>query len=236
MSSLYYRFRLWPALAAVAGIALTLTLGYWQLGRGEEKMAMQQQLEQRSRLPPVVLSAREFDPRELEWRQVSVRGRFERKYAVYIDNRIHRGTAGYHVVMPLRIARSDMHVLVNRGWIAAAGTRATVPAVKTPEDDVEIRGVVALPSKRFVELSTKIAEGNVWQNLVIERYRQAVPIRIHPLVILQESAADDGLAREWQPPDAGANQNFAYAVQWFAMAAAIAILYLVTNVRKRRPD
>lgn len=236
MSRLYFRFRPWPALAAAAGIALTLALGNWQLGRGAEKLSLQQQLEARGKLSPVALTAREVDPLELEWRQVSARGRFEPRYAVFIDNRIHRGTAGYHVVMPLRIERSDMHVLVNRGWIAAAGTRAAVPPVPTPQGDVEIRGRVSLPSLRFLELSTKIAEGNVWQNLVIERYRQAVPIRIHPLVILQESAADDGLAREWQPPDAGANQNFAYAVQWFTMAAAIAILYLVLNVRKRRPD
>ena len=236
MSNLQFRFHRWPALAAVASIALTLALGNWQLGRGTEKMSLQQQLEARSRLPAVALTAREVDPQEFEWRQVSARGRFDPRYAVFIDNRIHRGAAGYHVVMPLRIEGGDMHVLVNRGWIAAAGTRAAVPPVPTPEGEIEIRGMVALPSTRFLELSTKIAEGNIWQNLVIERYRQAVPIRIHPLVILQESAVDDGLAREWQRPDAGANQHFAYAVQWFTMAAAIAILYLVLNVRKRRPD
>jgi len=236
MLALQFRFRRWPALAAVASIALTLALGNWQLGRGTEKTSLQQQLEARSRLPPVVLTAREVNPQELEWRQVSARGRFDPRYAVFIDNRVHRGAAGYHVVMPLRIEGSDMHVLVNRGWIATAGTRSAVPPVPTPAGEIEIRGMVALPSVRFLELSPKIAEGNIWQNLVLERYRQAVPVRIHPFVILQESAADDGLAREWPRPDVGANQHFAYAAQWFIMAAAIAILYLVLNVRKRQPD
>jgi surfeit locus 1 family protein len=231
-----FRFQpsLWPTLLALAGVALTLALGNWQLRRGAEKVSLQQQLEARHRLPPVMLTGAEVDPAALEWREVSARGRFEPKYAVYLDNRVYRGAAGYDVVMPLKIERSDMHVLVNRGWIAATASRGELPAVPTPTGSIALRGTASLPSKRFLELSAKVAEGNVWQNLVLERYRQAVPIRVLPIVVLQEGAAGDGLVREWQSPDAGANRNYAYAVQWFAMAAAIAVLYGVTNVRRRR--
>jgi surfeit locus 1 family protein len=195
---------------------------------------LQGQLDARRNLPPLQLTGADVDPAQLEWREVGVRGRFEPKYAVYLDNRVHRGAAGYHVVMPLRIENSDMHVLVNRGWAAAKGVRSELPPVATPSGVTEVRGVASLPSKRFLELSSKVAEGNVWQNLVIERYRQAVPIRVLPIVVLQEGGADDGLVREWIRPDAGANKNYAYAVQWFVMAAAIAVIYVVMNVRRDR--
>ena len=75
-------------------------------------------------------------------------------------------------------------------------------------------------------------EGNVWQNLTLERYRRAVPIALQPVVIQQESALDDGLAREWDPPDLGIDKHYGYAFQWFALAVTILVIYLVTHVRR----
>jgi surfeit locus 1 family protein len=224
----------WPTLLAVAGIALTLALGNWQLRRGEEKVSLQEQLETRRSLPPVELTGADVDPGQLEWRMVRAHGRFRPEYAVYLDNRVHAGAAGYHVVMPLRIDKSDMHVLVNRGWVAATASRSELPKIVTPAATTQVQGLASLPSRRFLELSTKVAEGNVWQNLVIERYRQAVPIPVLPIVILQEGGAADGLVRDWPRPDAGASKNYAYALQWFVMAAAIAVIYMVMNVRRNR--
>jgi surfeit locus 1 family protein len=42
---------------------------------------------------------------------------------VLLDYKIHRGRLGYYVVTPLRIEGSAMHVLVNRGWVAAGARR-----------------------------------------------------------------------------------------------------------------
>ena len=78
-----------------------------------------------------------------------------------------------------------------------------------------------MPSKRYLELSTQVTEGNVWQNLTLERYRAAVSIPLQPVVIQQENEVDDGLKREWSAPDLGIDKHYGYAFQWFAMAAAI---------------
>ncbi len=234
MRSFRFRPTLWPTVLAGVGIALTVALGNWQLHRAAEKIALHEQLETRHQLPPVALTGADVDAGALQWREVSARGNFEPKYAVYLDNRVYHGANGYQVVMPLKIERSDMHVLVNRGWVAAGASRSELPKVETPGGVIEVHGMASLPSKRFLELSPKVAEGNVWENLVIERYRQAVPISVLPIVLLQESGSDDHLVHDWRLPDAGANQNYAYAVQWFLMAAAIAVIYVVTNVRRTR--
>ena len=63
--------------------------------------------------------------------------------------------------------------------------------------------------------------------------RGPLPIALQPVVIQQESEIDDGLKREWSAPDLGIDKHYGYAFQWFAMAAAIVIIYLVCNVRKR---
>src|SRR5438034_21992 len=121
------RGNVWPTLAAVAGIAVTVALGNWQLGRAAEKRELKARLEARAAAPPIEILAGELPAQDAEFRRVGTRGVFEPRYAVYLDNRIHRGVAGYHVVMPLRIGGSDRYVLVNRGWIARAAHRSELP-------------------------------------------------------------------------------------------------------------
>jgi len=232
-----YQFepRLVTTLAAVAGIALTLALASWQLGRAHEKEGLAARLEILARDPPVSLTSAEVGAVDVEGRRVTARGRFEPEYAVLIDNRIRRGVAGYHVLMPLAI-EGRRHVLVNRGWIAGTGDRSRLPDVKTPAGTVEITGLAVTPSRRFLELSANAAEGKVWQNLTLERYRQAVPIPLQPVVIQQESPLEDGLVREWDPPDLGVNKHYGYAFQWLALALTILVFYIVTHVRRRPPE
>lgn len=233
-----FQFALWPTLATCAGIAVAIMLGIWQLGRGHEKAVLQERLAEQSRGPLIALPAAEIRAEDVQWQRVEVRGRFEPRYAIFIDNRVLHGVVGYDVVMPLRIGASDRYVLVNRGWVAAAASRADLPPVSTPSGEVRVTGLATVSSKRYLELSTKVAEGNVWQNLVLERYRQAVRISIQPVVIQQDNDLGDGLKREWAPPDLGTNIHYGYAFQWFALGAALFIYYVATHVRKRprQPD
>jgi surfeit locus 1 family protein len=124
-------------------------------------------------------------------------------------------------------------VLVNRGWIAGLPDRSRLPEVITPGVTVQITGLAVVPSRRFLELSTNVAEGKLWQNLTLERYRRAFPISLQPVVIQQESDLADGLAREWDPPDLGVNKHYGYAFQWLALAATVLVFYLVTHARRR---
>ena len=232
-----FRPRLATTLAASAVLALALAAAYWQHGRAHEKERLAATLEALAREPAVPLTAADAKAEDLEWRRVTASGRFAPSFAVFIDNRIRRGVAGYHVVMPLELASKSgggsRYVLVNRGWIAGSPDRTRLPEVTTPGRTVQISGLAMVPSRRFLELSANVAEGKVWQNLTLERYRAAFPIAVQPIVIQQESPLDDGLAREWDPPDLGINKHYGYAFQWLALAALILVLYIVTHVRRR---
>ena len=222
-------------LAAAAGIAATLALANWQLNRAHEKEARAERLEVLARDAPVTLGADEVKAADVEWRKVVARGRFEARHAVFIDNRIHRGVAGYHVVMPLDVGKAGgapRYVLVNRGWIAGSPERGRAPKVITPAGVVEITGTAVVPTKRFLELSKDVTEGNIWQNLTLERYRAVVPLALQPVVIQQESPLDDGLVREWDAPNLGVDKHYGYAFQWLALGATLLVFYLVTHVRR----
>jgi surfeit locus 1 family protein len=231
-----YRFRpkFLPTLAAVAGIAATLGLASWQLGRAHEKEAVRAQFEARAKEPPIVLAAAEVKAQDVQWHRVTARGRFNPNYAVFIDNRVYHGVPGYHIVMPLSIGGGERHVLVNRGWVAGPLDRNRLPQVKTPEETVEITGLAVIPGRRFLELGNGVVEGRVWQNLTLERYRNAVPIALQPVMIQQESGLDDGLIRAWDKPDLGIEKHYGYAFQWLALAVTILVIYLVTHARSAK--
>ena len=225
---------MWPLIAAGTGIAITIALGNWQLGRAHEKRELKARVETQAAQPPINVAGAELSPADVELRRVEARGVFEPRHAVFVDNRIHRGAAGYHVVMPLRIAGSERRVLVNRGWIARTADRARLPEVVTPQGVTTVRGIAIVPGRRVFELSDEVIEGPIWQNITIERYRKARPLAIQPFVIQQESALDDGLVREWEAPDFGIDKHYGYAFQWFALAATILAFYAITRYRSRR--
>ena len=226
----------WATAATLAGVALTIALGFWQLGRADTKQALQARIDDFAKQPPIMIGAQAVKPEDVLLRRVQVRGRFEPQHAVFIDNRLYQHQPGYHVFMPLRIAGASKYVLVNRGWIAAGAERNRTPPVKTPEGEVVVSGTATPPAERFLELSTQVAEGNIWQNMVLERYRQATRLDVQPVIVQQTeaiSALNDGLIRDWPPVDLKRNTHLAYAVQWFALAVAIFIIYVVLNVRRK---
>ena len=218
---------------------MTLSLANWQLNRAHEKEGLAAHLAVLAKDSPLVLPATEIQARDVEWRRVKVHGRFVPRYGILIDNRIYRGVAGYHVVMPLEMGTAggaSRFVLVNRGWVAGNPDRSKLPDIRTPETAVDVTGLAVTPTRRFLELAAGTEQGSVWQNLTLDRYRKAFPISIQPVVIEQESPLDDGLVREWDPPNLGVDRHYGYAFQWLALATTLLVFYLVTHVKRRSPE
>jgi len=229
MATRRFRPTPWGTLAAVAGVAATVSLGMWQTDRAEQKLASAAAQERLAAEAAIVLGDAALDPDRSEHRRVQARGRFEPRGMILLDNRIRQGIAGYEVVMPLMLAGGRMYVLVNRGWIAGQRDRRELPQVRTPAEEVTVLGRAAVPGRRVYELSANTAEGSVWQNLTVERYRERMKYPIHGIVIEQTNDLGDGLLRAWPAPDRGVNTHRSYAVQWFALAVLIAVVYVVLS-------
>lgn len=219
--------------AAVLSAAFVL-LGNWQWTRAEQKEALRLRIEMLERQPAIALGGAPADPGFMDLRPVTARGVWLADRTVLIDNRIHRGRPGFHVVTPLRLEGSSMHVLVNRGWLAAPRLRSELPQVATPTGSVDIAGVAQALRGRFIELSAANREGRIWQNLTIERFREFAQIDLQPVVIRQTGAADDGLLRDWEPPDVNAAKHRFIAFQWYAFATAVPVALFVLWLRGRR--
>ncbi|MBA4142583.1 MAG: SURF1 family protein [Nitrosospira sp.] len=209
-------------------------LGNWQLSRAQEKEWRQEQLDRLSNEPAIVLPALPVILEDFQYRQVEVRGEYIPEHTIYLDNKIHRGVAGYHIVTPLRIGTSTMHVLVNRGWAPADSDRSKLPQVPVPAGQVVVSGIATTAVQKTLELSKEIVSGQVWANLDPDRYQSITGIALQPVMILQTDDVKDGLVRQWARPDSGSAKNWGYAVQWFSMALAVLIIYLVLSGKRDR--
>jgi len=223
-----------PSLAAAAFIALTFALGDWQTRRAEEKIEAGRRLDAAARGPVLALPSSLADAAAFERRRVSARGTFVARATFFLDNKILRGVAGYEVVTPLRPETGGVHVLVNRGWIAA-GDRSRLPSVPTPEGPQTIEGEAVVPTSRFLELAPEQDAGAVRENLVLAREEKRLGLQLQPFVIRQTSDARDGLAREWERPDTGVDRHRSYALQWYSFAALAAVLYVALGFKRIEP-
>jgi surfeit locus 1 family protein len=221
------------ALAAVIGVAASAYLGSWQLQRAAYKLELQQLQDLAQRQVPLKLPAELVAHDALAYRRVQAHGQFRPELTILLDNRVHAGVVGYEVITPLHVGPGDLHVLVNRGWVKAARTRQELPPLVTPRGPVRAEGIALPPSRRYVELSSQTVSGKVWQNLDLERFAQTYGIALQPLVLQQSNDVGDGLVRAWRRADTGVERHRAYALQWFAMSALIAVGYAVFLLRKR---
>jgi surfeit locus 1 family protein len=221
------------SLLALAGVAATVSLGNWQTRRAEEKLARQALLESRQgtalAMPTQAVAAADY-----EWARVAARGEFVPRHTVLLDNKLLQGRAGYHVLTPLKLEGGGMHLLVDRGWIAAGPSREVLPKIETPAGPQTLEGIAVIPSSRFVELGSDTQSGPVWQNLTLARFRQWSELDLQPVVLQQTSDSKDGLARVWDRPDLGIDKHRGYALQWYSFAILIFILYVALNFRPRK--
>jgi surfeit locus 1 family protein len=203
-----FRPRAWALAAAALGCAAFILLGNWQTRRAAEKRALGAQAQ-----------------------SVSVTGAFVPRYSVMLDNKLRQGRPGYEVLTPLRLPGSDLHVLVNRGWVQAPPTRDVLPEVRTPSGEVRIEGVALEHLPRLLNMDPN-EKGRVRQSVDLPAFAAETGLRLEPRIIEQHSATDDGLLREWPRPDTGVEKNESYALQWYSFAALAVILALVFSFRK----
>lgn len=229
----FFSPRLWPSLALLVLLPAFVGLGFWQWHKAEAKEAAQALLEARRLEPPLRLPAQILDGEALRYRRVVARGSFEPQRQILLDNRVHRGQAGYHVLTPLRLEGGGLRVLVDRGWIAALPDRRQLPPTPAPAGTLDIAGYVALPPAGYFSLGAESPGWRpVWQHLDLARYQALAGVPLQPFVIELDAASPGAYAGDRPRPDAGSERHRAYALQWWAFAATAAALWLCHGIRR----
>lgn len=229
----------WAIILAFAGISLFVSLGLWQLDRAAFKEAIKIKFETHLDAEYRQFDAREslseLDLTEIEFQKLIMRGQYDLSRTILIDNQLHRGQAGYHVLSPFTLNGVDKIVLVNRGWLALGESREQLPVIKVPPVDGLIRGIVSIPNTGGFRMG-EISLNDKWPQVIpfidIEAMQSQFQNRLLPLIIWLDSEQTGHYQRLWNPVWANPDKSRAYAWQWFAFALVTLVLFVGLNLRR----
>lgn len=216
-------------VATVAAVSAFVALGCWQLDRGAEKRALAADFQSAGpaiELPPAGGAL----PR---YQRVVARGSYDAGHQFLLDNRIRAGVAGVEVLTPLLLADGSA-VLVNRGWLPFGSDRNRLPAVSVGPEARLVAGRFSELPRAPVELPAP--QSARWPRLV--NYPQDAELaamlgrELRPGMILLDPAEPDGYDRDWRLAGTTPERHLGYAVQWFALAATAAAIWLALSLRR----
>lgn len=224
-------------LFALVFVPLFLSLGFWQLQRAEEKRAINARWEsQRLEAPLPMTSLEQFQPltpstaasSELAYRPVSLRGQALPGRHFLLDNRMRDRRYGVEVITPVRL-ESGAVVLVNRGWQAADPMRRSLPEVSELESGTDLTGYIYVPPGESYLLGD-IASDRAWPRLIqaahVPALAEMLGEDVYPFVVRLDPDSAGALLADWPLVNTRPEKHTAYAVQWFAMAAVLLLLFI----------
>lgn len=218
-----FRPTMMATLIVVALVPVFVSLGNWQYGKAQTKLARQAMLEQRLTGPVLDLKRPGPTLADVEYRPVRLHGSYDSASAFLLDNQIAYGRAGFAAIAPLRLEGGGV-VLVNRGWVQAGGDHGTVPQISGPVAG-PVKGLaVALP-KPGMRLAGASNEGAVhaWIDAPELTSRLGEPVADWMLIIDRD--APGALRVEWPQPAERVHTNLGYAWQWYGFALATLMIY-----------
>lgn len=243
--------KLWAVLLYVAVLSCMLWLGGWQLDRAALKVSLQEAAQEAQDSDPVPLSSiTALDEAAAVYQRVSLEGQYDANRQFLWDNRTHSGRAGFEVISLVKIAGGEW-VMVNRGWIAPGASRQALPDVTLVDTalhtEVFIQGFASQPSQGFAS-GPALGSNDSWPKLLqyfdYELIEAIVGEPVLPVVVQAQALGTDAvsvnvpgprpewLTANWQPAASGPAKHYSYAFQWYAMALALSLLFLVVNTRR----
>ena len=223
-------------MCSVALVTLFVTLGMWQLERGNVKSEIEGlQAENLLSFENIVLPLEGLEGQR--YKRIKLHGRYNAEKQFILDNQVRDGIAGYNVITPFYAIHFNEWLLVDRGWIPQGQSREIYPDIDFILEEMEVRGSVYVPYDSAYSLGG-IADGEdsgwprriqfVDYQMLGERLGVGVSLQLFTLRL--DSNEPMGYRRDWADTNMAANKHYGYAFQWFAMAIAMIVLWWVYSI------
>ena len=218
------------ALAVVIGF---LALGRWQLHRAsyKEQLIAQSERVLDRRVPVALATASDVDAQDFLW--VAGAGDFLSRPAIVLDNQTRGGRQGVRLYRLFRPDGARRPLLVELGWRPLPPQR-TLPHESVLQGRYRLQGLLAPPPSPGLALGTadqpqpdgshlltRIDIDALAKSLGLPDGLAPRVLRLDPILKLGYAHDLDVLANTLPPA-----RHRGYAVQWFAMAAAVGAIAL----------
>lgn len=219
----------WLALIlTLVAISILVNLGLWQLNRAEQKQLIQSQLDINERQQWQELSHIVTDTtRNLTGVKVTTTLSPIAERYLLLDNQVFEGEVGY-LALQLMQTTQGQYVLLERGFVSGTRSRADLPNVKWLREPYKGEGRLYQRSNNPLSdgLMLEKTDPVRIQNLNIDQLAEFWQISIQGFVF-QPQQEEWPYSQPWRPVPMSEQKHIGYAVQWFSMAIALAVLGII---------
>jgi len=226
----------WTTILVVLGMIVLSRLGMWQLERLEQRRASNLWLSEQAQRPAVVIEAPEWGGAEsdLKDRAVVVTGRFDYDNQIILTQQTHQTVPGAHLVTPLILSADRKAILIDRGWISASDLILGRLERFNEELQATIEGTARksqeLEATADIETERSGASGqSEWYRVDVAAIGRQLPYDLLPYYVVAWPPPGEELllpARVKPELDLSEGSHLSYAIQWFAFALILLIVYL----------
>jgi len=226
-------------LLALPMLVVLIGLGVWQLQRLAVKQEIIAFRETAFSAAAVELPARAgASPMALAWRRVHVTGRFDHANEFHLWS-LRDGQPGYEVLTPL--TRTDnapgQVLLVDRGWVPVNRKDIATRAESAVAGEVKVQGFVRVDlDARGPVTPVNSPATNTWYSVDYAAMGRHAGLYLRELVVVADATPTPGglpIGRAELPPIP--NRHLEYALTWFSLAGALAVIYVLAVRRQLRP-
>jgi surfeit locus 1 family protein len=221
---------------AIAVECLLLRLGFWQLARGAEKQTQSEALQTvLSEKKPIDLSTASSQSKAYQWARGNIR--FQADTQLLLDNQRRDNKVGV-VVYQLGISDSGQAFLIDLGWLPVNDVRQ-FPKPEAVRGAYTLEGLLLPPPSPGFSIGPALSEMDSSRLLltrlemtnIATHLKQPLAVRVlRPDPIINMGYKRDlDVLQNTLPPE----KHSAYALQWFALAAAWIVLCVYVQRRKK---
>jgi surfeit locus 1 family protein len=212
-------------LLLLAGLAVFLALGTWQVQRLEWKQGVIAEIEAVIGRAPSELPEAP-DPEADRYRPVRVAGRFEPGELLVLVSSRDLG-AGFRIIAPF-VTEDRRRIMIDRGFVPTEARDA--PRILGV---AEITGNLHWPDDRTSSTPDDDVAGNWWYARDVAK--MAGELGAEPVLVIARSSSDPAILPMPVSTEAIPNRHLEYAVTWFLLAATWVVMtgFALWRIRRR---
>jgi surfeit locus 1 family protein len=238
--TLTFSVKWWVVLLYLMFFMVLLALGFWQLERAAEKQQIIATFEQRIQLPPQPIATMIDKPAQHQYQRITTKGRYDTRYQFLLDNQFHQHRLGFHVLSAFKPDTGVRWLLVDRGWVPAGRTRQQLPKLTSVIGQRALHGRLYIPSSKHFVLNDKQDNPGDWPRIIqkvdFAKQSQMLGHPLLPFVLRLSPSAPDGYVRDWPLINSPPSKHKGYALQWFAFAIVLIILFVAVHLKREEQE
>ena len=222
----------------VAGIALFVRLGVWQLDRAHQAERLLGAFDAAPKAAFEDFASVRSAPPQDRFPHVQVRGQFLADRGYLRDEQVRDGKLGVEAYAAFEPNGSSEVLLVDRGWVVWSHERGTQPVLPPlPQGEAMLSGVYApFPGSGIRVGGNALTRQSAWPKLTLAIDAQEIAADLNrpllPRVLLLDAEPASGFVRSWTPSVMPPERHRGYAVQWFAFAIAAIVIFILLHYKK----